>query len=64
MDSRQPGSGIDLIDRTFAEPFRDASFYLDSGWPGDNHEVTFGIAMGSCRAARLGVRLVRPRIRR
>jgi predicted alpha/beta superfamily hydrolase len=35
----------DLIDRVFAEQFRDVGFYLDSGWPGDNYEVTVGMAM-------------------
>ena len=35
----------DLIDRVFAEPFREVGFYLDSGWPGDNYEVTVGMAM-------------------
>ena len=35
----------DLIDRVFQEPFRDVGFYLDSGWPGDNYEVTVGMAM-------------------
>ncbi|MBI4862304.1 MAG: alpha/beta hydrolase [Candidatus Riflebacteria bacterium] len=35
----------DLIDRVFEEPFRDVGFYLDSGWPGDNYEVTIGMAM-------------------
>jgi len=35
----------DLIDRVFAEPRRDVGFYLDSGWPGDNYEVTVGMAM-------------------
>ena len=35
----------DLIDRVFSEPFRDVAFYLDSGWPGDNYEVTVGMAM-------------------
>ena len=35
----------DLIDRVLAEPFRDVAFYLDSGWPGDNYEVTVGMAM-------------------
>ncbi len=35
----------DLVDRVFAEPFRDVGFYLDSGWPGDNYEVTVGMAM-------------------
>ena len=45
----------DLIDRVFAEPFRDVGFYLDSGWPGDNYEVTVGMAM-ALDLARLGVR--------
>jgi hypothetical protein len=31
----------DLIDRVLAEP----KFYLDSGWPGDNYEVTLAMAM-------------------
>jgi predicted alpha/beta superfamily hydrolase len=35
----------DLIDRVFAEPARDVGFYLDSGWPGDNYEVTVAMAM-------------------
>src|SRR5436190_5488885 len=35
----------DLIDRVFSEPARDVAFYLDSGWPGDNYEVTVGMAM-------------------
>jgi predicted alpha/beta superfamily hydrolase len=35
----------DLIDRVLTEPFRDVGFYLDSGWPGDNYEVTVGMAM-------------------
>ena len=35
----------DLVDRVFSEPFRDVAFYLDSGWPGDNYEVTVGMAM-------------------
>jgi len=34
-----------LIDRVLAEPPRDVGFYLDSGWPGDNYEVTLGMAM-------------------
>jgi predicted alpha/beta superfamily hydrolase len=34
-----------LIDRVLAEPRRDVGFYLDSGWPGDNYEVTVGMAM-------------------
>lgn len=35
----------DLIDRVLNEPARDVGFYLDSGWPGDNYEVTMGMAM-------------------
>ena len=35
----------DLMDRVLTEPFRDIGFYLDSGWPGDNYEVTVGMAM-------------------
>ena len=35
----------DLIDRVLREPPRDVAFYLDSGWPGDNYEVTLGMAM-------------------
>jgi predicted alpha/beta superfamily hydrolase len=35
----------DLIDRVLSEPSRDVAFYLDSGWPGDNYEVTVGMAM-------------------
>lgn len=34
-----------LIDRVLTEPPRDVGFYLDSGWPGDNYEVTMGMAM-------------------
>jgi predicted alpha/beta superfamily hydrolase len=34
-----------LIDRVLTEPKRDVGFYLDSGWPGDNYEVTVGMAM-------------------
>ena len=34
-----------LIDRVLSEPPRDVGFYLDSGWPGDNYEVTMGMAM-------------------
>jgi predicted alpha/beta superfamily hydrolase len=33
-----------LIDRVLDEPFRDVGFYLDSGWPGDNYEVTLAMA--------------------
>lgn len=35
----------DLIERVISEPQRDVGFYLDSGWPGDNYEVTIGMAM-------------------
>jgi len=35
----------DLIERVMTEPVRDVGFYLDSGWPGDNYEVTVGMAM-------------------
>jgi predicted alpha/beta superfamily hydrolase len=34
-----------LIERVLTEPPRDVAFYLDSGWPGDNYEVTMGMAM-------------------
>jgi predicted alpha/beta superfamily hydrolase len=34
-----------LIERVLSEPVRDVAFYLDSGWPGDNYEVTMGMAM-------------------
>jgi predicted alpha/beta superfamily hydrolase len=34
-----------LIERVLREPACDAAFYLDSGWPGDNYEVTMGMAM-------------------
>ena len=35
----------DLIERVLDEPTRDVGFYLDSGWPGDNYEVTVAMAM-------------------
>jgi predicted alpha/beta superfamily hydrolase len=35
----------DLIDRVLSEPKSTAKFYLDSGWPGDNYEVTLAMAM-------------------
>ncbi|MCK6461659.1 MAG: hypothetical protein L6Q95_17390 [Planctomycetes bacterium] len=35
----------DLIDRVLKEPKRKTKFYLDSGWPGDNYEVTLAMAM-------------------
>jgi len=34
-----------LIERVLSEPKRDVAFYLDSGWPGDNYEVTMSMAM-------------------
>ena len=34
----------DLIERVLSEPARDVGFYLDSGWPGDNYEVTMAMA--------------------
>jgi predicted alpha/beta superfamily hydrolase len=35
----------DLIDRVLSEPKSAARFYIDSGWPGDNYEVTLAMAM-------------------
>jgi predicted alpha/beta superfamily hydrolase len=35
----------DLMDRVLSEPRHSAKVYLDSGWPGDNYEVTVGMAM-------------------
>ena len=35
----------DLIDRVLVDPRRETRFYLDSGWPGDNYEVTLAMAM-------------------
>jgi predicted alpha/beta superfamily hydrolase len=34
-----------LIERVLHEPTPDVAFYLDSGWPGDNYEVTMAMAM-------------------
>ena len=34
----------DLLERVLTEPRRPARFYLDSGWPGDNYEVTVAMA--------------------
>jgi predicted alpha/beta superfamily hydrolase len=34
-----------LIERVLNEPKPDVAFYLDSGWPGDNYEVTMAMAM-------------------
>ena len=33
----------DLMERVASEPRRSVRFYLDSGWPGDNYEVTRGM---------------------
>ena len=35
----------DLVDRVLAEEKRSSKIYLDSGWPGDNYEVTQAMAM-------------------
>lgn len=35
----------DLIERVLSEPKHSARFYLDSGWPGDNYEVTLAMAL-------------------
>ena len=35
----------DLVERVLEEPKRPARFYLDSGWPGDNYEVTLAMAI-------------------
>lgn len=35
----------DLIERVLTEPISPAKFYLDSGWPHDNYEVTLALAM-------------------
>lgn len=34
-----------LMERVLAEEPPDVGFYLDSGWPGDNYEVTLSMAM-------------------
>jgi predicted alpha/beta superfamily hydrolase len=48
-----------LIDRVLSEPARDVAFYLDSGWPGDNYEVTMGMAMALVtRGWRYGLNLL------
>ena len=42
-----------------AEPARDVAFYLDSGWPGDNYEVTMAMATALvARGWRYGVNLM------
>jgi predicted alpha/beta superfamily hydrolase len=35
----------DLLERVLSEPKRDVGFYLDSGWPNDNYEVTIAMAL-------------------
>ena len=35
----------DLIERVLSESTRDVRFYLDSGWPNDNYEVTTEMAL-------------------
>ena len=35
----------DLIERVLGEPKKDIKVYLDSGWPGDNYEVTLSMSM-------------------
>ncbi len=35
----------DLIERVLSEPRSTSKFYLDSGWPNDNYEVTLAMAM-------------------
>jgi len=35
----------DLMDRVLSEPKHTSKFYLDSGWPGDNYEVTLAMAL-------------------
>jgi predicted alpha/beta superfamily hydrolase len=35
----------DLIERVLTEPKSKAQFYIDSGWPGDNYEVTLAMAV-------------------
>lgn len=39
------GHSDDLLQRVLSEDKRDARFYLDSGWPEDNYEVTASMAM-------------------
>src|SRR5262249_43046969 len=35
----------DLMERVLSESKRNVGFYLDSGWPGDNYEVTVAMAL-------------------
>ena len=46
----------DLIDRVLSEPKSTSKFYLDSGWPGDNYEVTLAMAMALSQAATASAR--------
>jgi len=39
----------DLMERVLDEPKRPVGFYLDSGWPGDNYEVTVSMALALVR---------------
>lgn len=39
----------DLMDRVLSEPRHTSKFYLDSGWPGDNYEVTLAMALAFVR---------------
>ena len=39
----------DLIERVLSEPKHPSKFYLDSGWPGDNYEVTLAMALALVR---------------
>ena len=39
----------DLIERVLTEPKHSSKFYLDSGWPADNSEVTQALAMALAR---------------
>jgi predicted alpha/beta superfamily hydrolase len=48
-----------LLERVLSEPVRDVGFYLDSGWPGDNYEVTMAMAMALVsRGWRYGLNLL------
>ncbi len=49
----------DLRERVTAEPARDVRLYIDSGWPGDNYEVTRDMHARLCeRAYRTGDNLL------
>lgn len=53
------GHRNDLIDRVRDEAPRDVGFYLDSGWPADNYEVTMAMAMALVsRGWRYGLNLL------